>query len=1289
MEKFKQVKKLKKGWKVFGAALLSIILFSSVTLFATASSNVRIELSSKNVQVSTSEDAQLTATLTGNDENILPDQVPNANWVTWTSSNDSVVSVINSTGLSPSLRGFNAGKSTIRADYTTRQYDADGNYIPGSESVIATASVIAYVPLTITPISDNTVDENHKHSMGATIGFQTNALGNNIGIKSNNGFGNNAQGLLVNNGIVEVQNNAGTGIISLKVIGGGKSEVTVFTLDNMDEKVEQLFRKYTIIGEIKYETSGGNENGSFMTLDKPYNGVSNCFVLNTNDFEEYTPTVIPSNINYPDKANVRFETTDNKICRYSNGLLTPIKAGVVTATACVPGSYVWGEGANITEDKVNVVIPYKKLGNQVTDMNVGDQLQLKTSGDPLQVRWSTSDNSILDVDNTGLVTAKKAGKAKIVATHYADNPLFNELGYSNELVYEITVIDDFGVSAQKATVNIDETIDISALVTEEDLEKNPISFQIENQAGEDGVVPTGKIIDVTQEGKVFHVTGVKSGVARLTVTQVVNGVIKSDYCTVYVTTPVADMYINPGHVQIDRGDSATVQLMFNPSDPTNRNVLWGTSNPDVATVEGDSYTATINGIKGGSATINVISEDGLKTATCEVYVREPVTGLVLNETNVHSSMEIGRFQLVATINPPGEGVNRNVTWSSSDESVLTVDENGLVTFVKPGYGTIICKTEDGAYIATCNFFISIPVEKINLDYSDEIMSIGDKLRITAEVLPVDASNKNVYWESSNTNVCMVDSTGLVEAVGNGHCTILCKSADGGYTAMCNIYVKLPVSQVILNTSEMTVRKGQVFWLNATCLPENADNKIIEWSSRDEEICTVDEDGKVTAVGTGTTSIIALNPDTGLTAFCVVTVLQPVSGITLNSSYQVMWVGSKYAIIATVEPIDAVNKNVTYLSSDPDIASVDEYGVVTALKGGTAVIEVITEEAHLIATCTIEVKEYVSSLEISEHDKFMNVGTSGTLTVSVGSSTATNKNVIWTSSDDSICSVDQEGNLIANVPGTAIITATAADGSGLSDTCIIRVVNPVTGIRVEPDTVRMLVGDSYIVNAVITPDNATVKEVDWTSSNEQVAVVDEAGEVFAVGVGKCKITATSKDGNAIKGNCWVYVTPVIDISSIRINSSEIYMLTGKSRQLSVRVRPVVNTDSFEWYSTDTGIVTVDNRGVVTTVGPGVADVVAESNAGGVSSTCKVHSLAISRSSIKLEQYDSYWLDLLGVQDGDRIVWRSNNPRVATVSATGQVIGRMAGTTTITAFTHDKTLSCTVTVYTAKKYNYGIY
>ena len=218
----------------------------------------------------------------------------------------------------------------------------------------------------------------------------------------------------------------------------------------------------------------------------------------------------------------------------------------------------------------------------------------------------------------------------------------------------------------------------------------------------------------------------------------------------------------------------------------------------------------------------------------------------------------------------------------------------------------------------------------------------------------------------------------------------------------------------------------------------------------------------------------------------------------------------------------------------------------------------------------------------------------------------------------------------------------------------------------------------MLTANITPDNATVRNVTWTSSDPSIATVDEQGEVVGIAAGKVKITATSTDGNNVKGVAWVYVTSPINISSLRINSSSIYMLNGKSRQLSVIVRPVTNTDSYTWYSSDTGIVTVNQQGVITTVGPGTADVYVLSNNSSVEATCKVHSLALSSTGITLEQYDSYYLTVIGNDENNPVVFRSTNPRVATVKEDGTIVARMAGTCTIKAIVDNKTMSCVVRV-----------
>ena len=1289
MKKIRQFRKLRKGWKIFIAAMLMVVAFGGIMMYVNADTSITLKLSVKSIAVSqgaSSGNKVIVSQLTGNDDNVIDsdpelNNKPNPNNIEWTCSNTSIARFLVSNtdspygdgtfdtynGTTPEIKGIHAGMADVTATYYSKTYGEGG--VITSSTPITSAYLKVYVPISIS-ITDSYANtpSSTLYKMGDQIVVTANTTDDNkLFVET----GNDHSGTLSDDGVVKLVSSTASSA-TLQVIGGGTTTVTVRTQDG--DGVTELSRTFVVRGEVKFdETKANAQNHQISTLADG----TKYMILSNKDYEEFSYEDIPSNVKYPSKSGVLYRTSNSDVAKVKTGMVCGNYAGVSTVTAGLVTLDTLGNESWYTKDTVDIVVPFKKLGNEVSNMNVGDQLQLSTSSNPSEVTWTTTDNSILQVDSTtGLVTAMKAGTAKIYATRVQDD-LYTKYKLPYQLVYEITVIDGFGLSTTNTTVNIGSSFELKALVTN-DIEKYPVTFTVTNQAGADGVVPTETLVSTTQSGAVLTVTGVAPGTVHITARQNVNGVVKSETCVVYVTTPVGEVSINPSSLQIDRGSSDTVQLLFNPSGPTNNKVMWSYSNPSVATVEGDSYTATIKGISGGSATITVITEDGLKVATCDVYVREPVTGITLNATTVESSMAVGKYQLVATIFPAGEGVNRNVTWSSSDTSVCTVDENGLVKYVKPGYCTIVCKTEDGAFLATCNFIISIPVETIKLDYTDEIMSIGKTLRITAEVLPITATNRTVSWESSNTNVCIVDSNGLVEAVGTGSCTILCKSLDGGVTAMCNIYVKQPVTQVVLNTTDITVRKGQTFWLNATCLPENADNKIISWESRDENVCTVESDGKVTATGAGTTSIIATNVDTGLTAYCVVTVTQPVTGITLNSNYQLLWVGAKYAIIPNVEPIDAENKKVTYLSSDPSVASVDENGVVTALKGGSCIIEVTTDECKLTAACTIEVKEYVSTITLSETNKFLNVGATGTLKATVGTDTATNKNVIWSSSNNDICSVDDKGNLTAVTPGTAIITATAADGSGVSASCVVRVVNPVTGIRIEPDTVRLLVGESQIVTAVVTPDNASIKDVDWVSSNESIATVDEAGEIFALSTGKCKITAISKDGNEVKGVCWVYVTPVINISSLKINSSEIYMLSGKSRQLTVRVRPATNTDSYEWYSTDTGVVVVDNNGVITTVGPGTAQVVVESNNNGVSSTCTVHSLGISHSNITLEQYDKYNLDVIGNDNNSKVTWRSSNPRVCTVSSSGEIVARRAGTTTVTAVVNNKTLTCVVRV-----------
>ncbi|WP_170841387.1 Ig-like domain-containing protein [[Clostridium] fimetarium] len=1262
------MRRLRKIWKIIAGGVMACILIGVYIAYVSASTNVKLTMVNTNVVVVQGNTATLSVNMTGTDDNNPNpnDKSPIPANVEWTTDDKSIMNFVDATaqsGYSELVNGNSsvihanfAGIAKISATYYSKVYDANG--IVTQKENISTASLDSVVPLIVTLI-DNAGNSNISgkiYSLGDTVNITTNTYTDNASVIETS-----------NTGVVKVVNSAYNNA-TLSIVGGGSAKVTIRTADG--DGNNNLTYSFTVNAKVDFTDGAVSSSGErIITLDKT-------------PFVAFERTLIKSNVITPSQSGAIWESGDASILTaYGNGEVLGLYAGV---TALKAGIQVTDVGGNKTFlpgsfDTITVITPFKWL-NSVENMNVTDTFQLSCSGKKGELTWTTSDNKVLTVDANGLVTAVGSGTATISVARPTDiNNQTNKYGETYSVSMTIQVIDSFGLSTTSKEINIGESYGLKALTTTSNA---VISFKVTNEAEIGQTPPTYQVVSTTTstDGKTLTITGVASGIVRVVATQNIKGLIKTAECLIYVRTPVGVVTLNPTSLNINRGKTDIVQVIFNPSTPFNDKVLWTSSNTDVATVKGDSKTATVTAVKGGTSTISVVTMDGLKVASCDVYVREPVTGVSLNQTTVYSEMSIGSYQLSATVLPSGDGVNRKVTWTSSDPTIVTVDANGLVKYVKPGYATIICKTEDGSFIATCNFFVSIPVKTVSLDYTDAIMSLGGKLRITAEVLPITASNRAVAWTSSNTNILVVDSNGLVQAVGTGNATILCKTLDGGVTAMCNVYVKQPVTSVVLNASETTVRKGQVFWLNATALPESADNKIVTWSSTDTKLATVDKDGKVTAVNPGIVTIIATNTDTGLTGFCVVTITQPVTGLTLNSTYQEMWVGSKYAIIPNVLPIDAQNKKVTYQSSDATIASVDENGIVTAIKGGSCIVIVTTDEVKLTATVSIDVKEYVSTISLNETNKFMNIGTALNLTATVTRDSATNKNVVWTSSDSNVVSVDANGHLYANSPGNAVVTATASDGSGVSASCVIRAVIPVTSISVEPDTIKLLVGDSQKAYATVYPEGATIKNVTWVSSNEAIATVDGDGEVFAVGVGKAKITAVSNDGNSIKASCSVYVTPIIKITSLKINSKEITMLSGKTRQLTARITPTNTTESVSWYSTDTSIVVVDDSGRITTVGPGTADIVISGGLNNVESTCIVHSMAISQSSISLEQYDTFDLAVDGAVTA--ISWRTANPRVATITSSGHIVARMAGTTTITATVDGKTLTCVVRVTNIK-------
>ena len=337
-----------------------------------------------------------------------------------------------------------------------------------------------------------------------------------------------------------------------------------------------------------------------------------------------------------------------------------------------------------------------------------------------------------------------------------------------------------------------------------------------------------------------------------------------------------------------------------------------------------------------------------------------------------------------------------------------------------------------------------------------------------------------------------------------------------------------VTGVSLNKTTLTLNIGASETLTATVAPADAANKKVTWMSGNEAVATVDANGKVTGVKAGEATITVTTEDGGKTASCKVTVkdaVVAVTGVTLNKTELTLAAGGSETLTATVAPADATNQKVTWKSDKPEIASVDANGKVTAVKAGEATITVTTDDGGKTASCRVTVSDKeVKVTGITLAALAIYVGESKSITATVKPDDATNKELTWKSSDETVATVDATGKVTGKKIGTATITATARDGSGVSGSCTVTVVSTVKKVTVEPATLTLGKNKSYTLTATVNAQPGTDTGVTWTSSDETVATVDAAGKVTATDkAGTVTITATSKADPSKQGTCTIKVS----------------------------------------------------------------------------------------------------------------------------------------------------------------------
>lgn len=300
-----------------------------------------------------------------------------------------------------------------------------------------------------------------------------------------------------------------------------------------------------------------------------------------------------------------------------------------------------------------------------------------------------------------------------------------------------------------------------------------------------------RIVNLHTKGHVVTKSGlgiISSHVGYITGNQTAKPVIVMKSITLDKTTAT-----------LNSGEKVTLTATIDPKNPTNKTLLWSSSNTAIATVDDNGVvTANANGTA-GTAVIKVTNKNGAVSATCTVTVNPvAVTGITSIITSTGSTdVTIGNTIVLTANVAPANATNKAVTWTSSDSTVATVTSTGDTTAnvaaLKLGTVTMTAATKDGNKVAAITLTVKpVIVSSVSLDKSSYTFVLGDAAqKLTATVSPANATDKNLTWTSSNTSVATVDPDGTVKAVGFGKATITVASvADPTKTATFDVTVNI-------------------------------------------------------------------------------------------------------------------------------------------------------------------------------------------------------------------------------------------------------------------------------------------------------------------------------------------------------------------------------------------------------------------------------------------------------------------------------------------------------------------
>lgn len=584
--------------------------------------------------------------------------------------------------------------------------------------------------------------------------------------------------------------------------------------------------------------------------------------------------------------------------------------------------------------------------------------------------------------------------------------------------------------------------------------------------------------------------------------------------------------------------------------------------------------------------------------------------------------------------------------------------------------------ENGVLVSR-NCIITVRViDALALNLSDATIYVAGEVKLEATVTDPTVP---LTWTSSDPTIATVED-GKVVGMSRGDCIITVSTKINGVkkTASCNIKVLPAVSNISIDPKEVAIDIDEYKTLNAQITPSTLNNAELKWVSSDEDVVIITEHGKkfatIKGVKGGTAVITAINQSNVIVGFCKVTVKQPVTSIVLSDKEVLISLREgSFQLRASVLPSNATDQRLKFTSTNSSIARVDDEGKVTLVSAGTVAIIVTSVDSPAVtATCNVTITMPVTGLVLDNTELSMVVGEVRKLTYSILPASASNQKVKFTSSDSSVCTVADNGNITGVKAGSAIVTVTTEDGKFVK-TCNVKVSQLATGVSFDVSELTLGVKETKTLKVILSPTGSN-SSYTFASTNNAVATVSDSGRVTGVASGTAIIMVTTSNGKV--ATCTVKVQQ--RATGIELNFTKKTIAVGDKYRLKATVLPKnASNQKVTFTSSNTKVATISSNGTITAKKGGTTIITAKSVDQGFVTHCVVTVKELIteiklNSTYRVKKGKTYTIvpkvNTTSVTN-KKLKWTSSNTKIATVNQNGKVTGKAYGTVTITVKSTD--------------------